>query len=172
MINILYVLRSEGKNYDGSILPKRARECIIFYNAGGGVWWGKMSKSTVALCLENHFILASPIANAIYCPFPIPHSCRVVNPQTLRTLNLLTPGSALSTKSGYQEHSSPPRSWWFFFSGKICLIIQNSRTRNANLEIFSEQVKKPGDAISGHLGAFGSQKFSCTLRANLWWRSA
>ena len=140
MINILYVLRSEGKNYDGSILPKRARECIIFYNAGGGVWWGKMSKSTVALCLENHFILASPIANAIYCPFPIPHSCRVVNPQTLRTLNLLTPGSALSTR---RVIKSIPlhREVDDFFSGKICLIIQNSRTRNANLEIFSEQVK-------------------------------
>ena len=38
--------------------------------------------------------------------------------------------------------------------------MQNSRTRNVNLEIFSAQVKQPGDAISCNLGAFGSQKFS------------
>ena len=141
-----------------------------------------MSKPMVALRLDNHqsqshmalIIISfwspqSPTQVAALVPDHIVAESFIRKRYVRSTSCLL---GAVCQRRVVIKNISLHRGVMKFFSGKICLVIQNSRTRNANLEIFSAQVKQPGDAISCHLGAFGSQKFSCTLRANLWWRSA
>ena len=114
-------------------------------------FWSPQSPTQVAALVPDH-IVAESFIRKLYV-----HSCLL---------------GAVCQRRVVIKNIPLHRGVMKFFSGKICLIIQNSRTRNVNLGIVSMQIKRPGDAVSCHLEAFYGQKFSCTLRANLWWRSA